>query len=842
METILFFAVIILFVMVFNLSGKVTHLEQQLQNKTTQKPAQVFSEEVSQSEAVSETEPVHVPGLDVAQLSVEEPLADIPSPVEKKRASVAIPKAPAAPSFDIIAWFKEDFLIKFGGILLFLGIGWFVTYAFVEGWVSPGMRIVLGLLLGLMFYGIAMWRMSRARVQGLVINALGTGTILLSVYAGRLLFDLSLLTGPVALMLMMLAISYTVYTGVRFESEKLVIAAALAGFLVPFFSNMEQPTEIGLFSYLLVTSALFVWVVSFTGWSRIVLILLVGIQFFLFSASLRVDGADEAVLIIFAGLFALLFYGAGLMSTLARMGVVSIDVSIVAFNALMLWYWIHTLLPEVAQAPAAFVVTAIAAGTAFFILEVQRSQQVAMLHAAMAVLFGFVGTAFLFNGFSLALAYTLEVGFLMLLSLRLNFRDEIIYIVTGLFALPGLTSLALLGARSWRDGWVHPEAFALWVFVMVTAAVSYMGLVRGRNTVANIFATMSVVYMTLTITKTIDTLGFSSDYESIVLSLVLGMLATIGVLMAMLLGIPAYIRKLMLAWFTLAVIISLAAFDNDLWEGGFVSLGFATWLVLFVCAVSIMTLAVRVGLNLVRRFAAVVALGYLYATPLMLVEAKLSEEVGVQVLVCIYAAYTLFFCYTSLEFIWSNKRLRMALLSSVLPAMLSLSTIFSDLWRDGISHMAFVALVMLSFISIALTTLAVRSRLGGDKRSVLPAFEKTFFVGSAIYVVSLVWQTTHGLFGVDSFAVMVSLFIYAMIGLALYIVGRSKDDKALRYAGMTFLVGVILRLLLVDVWQMEIWWRIFTFVGVGVLFIATSFLETGIIKKQDERLSDNYIE
>ena len=47
------------------------------------------------------------------------------------------------------------------------------------------------------------------------------------------------------------------------------------------------------------------------------------------------------------------------------------------------------------------------------------------------------------------------------------------------------------------------------------------------------------------------------------------------------------------------------------------------------------------------------------------------------------------------------------------------------------------------------------------------------------------------------------------------------------------LAGVIARLGLVDVWQMELFWRIITFFGVGTLFIATALLEKPFGEKSE---------
>ena len=48
---------------------------------------------------------------------------------------------------------------------------------------------------------------------------------------------------------------------------------------------------------------------------------------------------------------------------------------------------------------------------------------------------------------------------------------------------------------------------------------------------------------------------------------------------------------------------------------------------------------------------------------------------------------------------------------------------------------------------------------------------------------------------------------------------------ALKIAGIVLLGSVIARLGLVDIWEMEVFWRIIAFFGIGALFIAAAFFE-----------------
>jgi uncharacterized membrane protein len=53
-----------------------------------------------------------------------------------------IPQEPSY--FDLFAnWFKVDWPMKVGGLVLILGIGWFLIYAIQNNWIPAEMRILM---------------------------------------------------------------------------------------------------------------------------------------------------------------------------------------------------------------------------------------------------------------------------------------------------------------------------------------------------------------------------------------------------------------------------------------------------------------------------------------------------------------------------------------------------------------------------------------------------------------------------------------------------------------------------------------------------------------------------
>lgn len=78
-----------------------------------------------------------------------------------------------------------------GGLALLLGTVYFLSLAFNRGWISPGVRVILGVVAGLVLTsGGALFFKRREVLFGHVLTAVGLGVVSLSMVAATRLFDL----------------------------------------------------------------------------------------------------------------------------------------------------------------------------------------------------------------------------------------------------------------------------------------------------------------------------------------------------------------------------------------------------------------------------------------------------------------------------------------------------------------------------------------------------------------------------------------------------------------------------------------------------------------------------
>jgi hypothetical protein len=172
------------------------------------------------------------------------------------------------------------------------------------------------------------------------------------------------------------------------------------------------------------------------------------------------------------------------------------------------------------------------------------------------------------------------------------------------------------------------------------------------------------------------------------------------------------------------------------------------------------------------------------------------------------------------------------------PILLSIGSVFSSTWRTGVFHQDFFVLLILAttFSLLSLFFLQQDNEEKDEQRTKLSAI---MFVITSIYVYVLIWLSLHASSISNDSATMISLLIYTVAGLATYTYGGLHDSKAVRVYGAVLLGFVVGRLLLIEVWNMEIGGRITTFFLVGILLMSTAFFGRKKTKRNKTNIEQN---
>jgi uncharacterized membrane protein len=206
----------------------------------------------------------------VIQPSATPPPPHLPQPVRapEQASRMAVPQTDTAPSqtrgaptFTAVPQqdslerrIGSQWLNRVGVVAVLVGVSYFLKLAFDNGWIGPGLRVLLGLLAGA---GLCWWSERFRRPPSLAfsysLKAVGVGVLYLSLWASFQLYHL--LPGAIAFLAMVLVTAFTAALAIMQDAELLAGLALLGGLLTPVLCSTNENHEAALFCYLLLLSA-----------------------------------------------------------------------------------------------------------------------------------------------------------------------------------------------------------------------------------------------------------------------------------------------------------------------------------------------------------------------------------------------------------------------------------------------------------------------------------------------------------------------------------------------------------------------------------------------------------
>lgn len=94
---------------------------------------------------------------------------------------------------------------------------------------------------------------------------------------------------------------------------------------------------------------------------------------------------------------------------------------------------------------------------------------------------------------------------------------------------------------------------------------------------------------------------------------------------------------------------------------------------------------------------------------------------------------------------------------------------------------------------------------------------------ASVLAVLLLWFSLFNLIDSFNLARGVALVIYTLVGVSLFFYSLKENIKGLRLGSGVLLGAVVLRLLIIEVWEMPLSGRIVTFLLIGALLVTTAF-------------------
>lgn len=197
--------------------------------------------------------------------------APVPPPLPTQN----IPAQPPAPAIDWESVVGVKLFAWIGGLAFFLGVVFFVKYAFENNLITPVMRIIAGGIIGSALVVIgALTSTRRYRVPGQSLCATGILILYADIYAAYSAYDLIPLA--VATVLMWIVTGAALLLASHLAAQSVAWLGVIGGFLTPVLFWTQRDNPVALFGYIAVLTCGIAAVSALKRWNYLILLAAIG--------------------------------------------------------------------------------------------------------------------------------------------------------------------------------------------------------------------------------------------------------------------------------------------------------------------------------------------------------------------------------------------------------------------------------------------------------------------------------------------------------------------------------------------------------------------------------------
>jgi len=206
-----------------------------------------------------------------------------------------IPGSRARAGKDLEAWFGENALLVVGVLALVATVGFALRYAFEQGWISPALRVLAGLVIGFSVagYGERVQRQGLNRFGAAAVGA-GAAIAYLAVWAGA--GPYAFVSAGVGIAALAVLSGLVLASAWRSDEAYLAAIAAMGAYLAPFMLGDAAASADLLLVYTALVSAAAATVAVLRGWRLTFGIIVFG---FFLAAATAINGANGAWLALY---------------------------------------------------------------------------------------------------------------------------------------------------------------------------------------------------------------------------------------------------------------------------------------------------------------------------------------------------------------------------------------------------------------------------------------------------------------------------------------------------------------------------------------------------------------
>lgn len=196
---------------------------------------------------------------------------------------------------DLEAWFGENALLVVGVLALVAAVGFALKYAFEQGWISPALRVLAGLAIGLAVAGYGE-RLRRRGLRRFGAAALGAGAAIAYLAVWAAAGPYAFVPAGVGIAALAVLSGLVLVSAWRGDEPYLATIAAAGAYLAPFLLGDASASANLLLGYTALVSAGVATIAIVRGWQLTLGIVLVG---FFVGAAATAGRANEAFLALY---------------------------------------------------------------------------------------------------------------------------------------------------------------------------------------------------------------------------------------------------------------------------------------------------------------------------------------------------------------------------------------------------------------------------------------------------------------------------------------------------------------------------------------------------------------
>lgn len=395
-------------------------------------------------------------------------------------------------------WLKENWLSKLGVLLILIGFGWFISYAFVHDWIGPVGRVALGMIVGAVLCLLGAWRITKDAVQASIFLVLGSAIVLMTGYAARVVYDF--FSPTTILLLSALVAAYIATLAVKHNREQLAVYGVFVALVAPVFTHASDPSVLGLYMYIAVVSIASVLVSMWRGFGAVNVAALFGILVYtapmIFGLRPDVLEAEKIIVVIILSLLSLMYFVANIFDIVRRGESVEKNAVYIALgNSLLIFGVVSALVvEELRSLMLAGWMIIFAAGSLYVSANIKR-QTFFYIYALIAIFFLGVATTIELSGPVQTIAFMLEGAIIVLLTYTMTKKLLNSAYMAFLMCIPALISLPSLDSSRWGNSILHSDAFVVLLMAVLLFVLGYFFVKRYRAGVDS--AAIRSVYIVL---------------------------------------------------------------------------------------------------------------------------------------------------------------------------------------------------------------------------------------------------------------------------------------------------------------------------------------------------------